>query len=200
MEKVVVIEKDLWCLRQAAALSSHLPPTTSAAEDEGTGSDDLEDEDDDENRETIPHTDFTGDSAAASNGTNEAARKEEEEEEEEREEEDFEDGKGRLDSAGTIKELKAQIEQQHLRLKQERAHKLKVYEKQLEREVKDGMKRVLKKMLLQYHPDKINTLRIGEEPIQGTEEEVEAYLKDITQELARIMQTFGGGDVGDGPV
>jgi hypothetical protein len=196
MEKVVVIAKNLWCLRQAAALSSHLPPPTSAAEDEGAGSDDLEDEDDDENRETIPHTDFTSDSAAASNI--EEARKEEEEEE--REEEDFEDGKGRLDSAGTIKELKAQIEQQHLRLKQERAHKLKVYEKQLEREVKDGMKRVLKKMLLQYHPDKINTLRLGEEPIQGTEEEVQAYLKDITQELARIMQTFGGGDVSDGPV
>jgi molecular chaperone GrpE (heat shock protein) len=198
MEKVVVIEKDLWCLRQAAALSSNLPPPTAAAEDEGAGSDDPEDEDDDENRETIPHADFTGDSAAASN--NDKAARKEQEEEEEREEEDFEDGKGRLDSAGTIKELKAQIEQQHLRLKQERAHKLKVYEKQLEREVKDGMKRVLKKMLLQYHPDKINTLRMGEEPIQGTEEEVEAYLKDITQELARIMQTFGGGDVSDGPV
>ena len=45
---------------------------------------------------------------------------------------------------------------------------------------------------LQYHPDKINTMREGESAIEGTEEEVEAYLKDITQELARMMQSYGG--------
>jgi hypothetical protein len=45
---------------------------------------------------------------------------------------------------------------------------------------------------LQYHPDKINTLREGGEAIEGTEEEVEGYLKDITQELARLMHSYGG--------
>ena len=45
---------------------------------------------------------------------------------------------------------------------------------------------------LQYHPDKINTLREGGEAIEGTEEEVEQYLKDITQELARLMHSYGG--------
>jgi hypothetical protein len=57
-----------------------------------------------------------------------------------------------------------------LKLKQERARKLKVYEKQLDREYKDGMKRTLKKMLLQYHPDKINSLRNGDDGIQGSQE------------------------------
>ena len=57
-----------------------------------------------------------------------------------------------------------------VKLKQERARKLKVYEKQLDREYKDGMKRTLKKMLLQYHPDKINSLRSGDDGIQGSEE------------------------------
>ena len=45
---------------------------------------------------------------------------------------------------------------------------------------------------LQYHPDKINTLREGDDAIEGTEEEVEEYLKDITQELARMMHSYGG--------
>ena len=45
---------------------------------------------------------------------------------------------------------------------------------------------------LQYHPDKINTLREGDDAIEGTEEEVEEYLKDITQELARMMHCYGG--------
>lgn len=76
----------------------------------------------------------------------------------------------RLDSAVKIKQLKAEIDEQQIKLKQERARKLKVYEKQLDREYKDGMKRVLKKMLLQYHPDKINSLRAGEDAIQGTQE------------------------------
>jgi hypothetical protein len=167
----------------------------------------------------------------------------------------------RLDSAAKIKQLKAEIDEQQIKLKQERARKLKVYEKQLDREYKDGMKRVLKKMLLQYHPDKINSLRDGEDAIQGTQEvrcglrvlglrprhteskrvgcqvqgrriapftmqgfeisvaalcecvinvqsllkpadeqivtlrveqEVEAFLKDVTQELARIMHSYGG--------
>jgi histone H3/H4 len=54
------------------------------------------------------------------------------------------------------------------------------------------MKRILKKMLLQYHPDKISSWREGKDAIEGTNEEVESYLKDITQELARMMHTYGG--------
>lgn len=143
------------------------------------------DNDEDHEPDATPATpQESADGAAAAGG--------EVDEEEEEEEDDYEDAKPRLDSAATIKSLKADIDEQQLRLKQERARKMKVYEKQLDREYKDGMKRVLKKMLLQYHPDKINTLRVGEDPIEGTEEEVEAYLKDITQELARIMHSYGG--------
>jgi molecular chaperone GrpE (heat shock protein) len=145
----------------------------------------------DEHNDDLPHASTStpqksGEGAAAAGGEGE------EEEVEEEEEDDYGDAKATLDSGATIKSLRADIDEQQLRLKQERARKMKVYEKQLDREYKDGMKRVLKKMLLQYHPDKINTLRAGEAPIEGTEEEVEAYLKDITQELARIMHSYGG--------
>ena len=106
------------------------------------------------------------------------------------EEDEDEEGESGLDSAAKIKAIKGEIEASEAKLKQERDRKLKIYQKQVDKEYKDGMRRVLKRMLLQYHPDKINALR-DQEAVHGSDEEVEAFLKDITQELARQLQELG---------
>jgi len=189
VEKVVVVERDLWWRRVGDGKAGQVPGLNTGAmghgeevEEEASASDDDE-EDEGGVRKSDPQKGYGGGDCGA--GEQRVVGEGEEEDS------SFDDVSPTLDSSAKIKELKGEIEQQQVRLKQERARKLKVYEKQLDCGYKDAMKRVLKKMLLQYHPDKINTLREWEAPLEGTEEEVEAYLKDITQELARTMHSFG---------
>ncbi len=139
LEKVVVVERDLWWLREGDACAPNGPSVAKAIADEP--SDDEASGSDEEAAAAGQESPEKGaDSASAADGVREG--------ECEVEEEDFEDMKPRLDSAAKIKALKTEIDEQQLRLKQERARKLKVYEKQLDKEVKDGMKRTLKKMLV----------------------------------------------------
>ena len=139
VEKVVVVERDLWWLREGDACAPNGPSVAKAIADEP--SDDEASGSDEEAAAAGQESPEKGaDSASAADGVREG--------ECEVEEEDFEDIKPRLDSAAKIKALKTEIDEQQLRLKQERARKLKVYEKQLDKELKDGMKRTLKKMLV----------------------------------------------------
>ena len=192
-QKVVVVARDLWW----RAAEGEEGEGVSAAGSRGCGGEasaalssdenDSQEEEEEEDRATARSTaeaksaEPEEDDAVQENAAAAAAEEEEEEEE----------GKSGLDSAAKIKAIKREIEASEAKLKQERDRKLKIYQKQVDKEYKDGMRRVLKRMLLQYHPDKINALR-DQEAVHGSDEEVEAFLKDITQELARILQSYGG--------
>ena len=190
-QKVVVVERDLWW----RAAEGEEGEGVSAAGSRGCGgeasvalsSDENDSQEEEEEEEDRATSRSTAEAKSAEPEEDDAVQEEAAAAVEEDEDEEGESG---LDSAAKIKAIKGEIEASEAKLKQERDRKLKIYQKQVDKEYKDGMRRVLKRMLLQYHPDKINALR-DQEVVHGSDEEVEAFLKDITQELARQLQELG---------